>query len=597
MHYTMQTLVYSLLFWSGLLAFGATHPLWAASADAVAVASAESPAVDKDGEDAEKRKQPAEEEGISKRDKKAVQESETKKAKSEKKAKDSRKKPKQDKPKGKPAKQPAEKKAEEVAKVTTEQDDDKPADEEDVAKGEDAEKEAPPTATVKPQRLRIEAELEGTFEAEKSQPIRIQPKRWAQLSVLSAVEHGARVKRDQLLVTLDLEKINQEIADLQAQREIGELGIQLAELRLRTLEKTVPLDLAETERLAKATKEDYEFYTEVGRPLSVKSAEFSLKAAQQRLDYEKEELRQLERMYNSDDLTEETEEIVLKRARNDLERAKFYAEVYEIQHERTMAVELPRRDEEIASQLTRSQLEWDKVRTTLPLELDKQRLELKTMKVAHHRAGERLEELKADRDAMLVKAPWEGIVYYGEVTRGKCGSIDSECERLRPGGSLLPDDVFMTVVQSRPMHIRAIVPEKHLHQIRAGVKGIASPTGYPDLRLTAIVDRVGNVPVASGKFDARITVELPDEAEPLMPGMSCDVKLIVYDKQDALTIEPKAVVDDKWDDQKHYVFVLDEKGKPRKRPVVLGRKTSKQVEIVEGISEGDKVLLEPPKAE
>ena len=43
-------------------------------------------------------------------------------------------------------------------------------------------------------------------------------------------------------------------------------------------------------------------------------ANFSVKSADNMLAYEKEELRQLEKMYKADDLVEETEEIVLKRA-------------------------------------------------------------------------------------------------------------------------------------------------------------------------------------------------------------------------------------------------------------------------------------------
>ena len=49
--------------------------------------------------------------------------------------------------------------------------------------------------------------------------------------------------------------------------------------------------------------------------MTVKSAEFMVKYYDFMLDYEKDELDQLEKMYEADDLTEETEEIVLKRQR------------------------------------------------------------------------------------------------------------------------------------------------------------------------------------------------------------------------------------------------------------------------------------------
>jgi len=77
--------------------------------------------------------------------------------------------------------------------------------------------------------------------------------------------------------------------------------------------------------------------------------------------------------------------------------------------------------------------------------------------------------------------------------------------------------------------------------------------------------------------------------------MSCKVKLTAYRKRDALTVPLSAVVDDELDDEKHTVEVLDKDGKTKTRSVKLGRKTEKLVEIVEGLSEGEKVLTEPKK--
>jgi hypothetical protein len=57
------------------------------------------------------------------------------------------------------------------------------------------------------------------------------------------------------------------------------------------------------------------------------------------------------------------------------------------------------------------------------------------------------------------------------------------------------------------------------------------------------------------------------------------------------------IVTDEWDDQKHHVHVLGKDGKPKKRAVTLGKRTAKKVEILKGLSEGDKVLLERPKEE
>jgi len=157
--------------------------------------------------------------------------------------------------------------------------------------------------------------------------------------------------------------------------------------------------------------------------------------------------------------------------------------------------------------------------------------------------------------------------------------------------------VFMTIVKPRPMFIRTSVAEKQLHQVRAGIKGTAVPTGYPDMKLTAIVQHVATVPSGSLDFDSRITVAVDDKAEPLMPGMTCKVTLVSYENKEALTIPPSYLKTDKVDKEKQYVYLLRKKGKPKKQSVTVGKRTATKVEILKGLSEGDQVLLEAPKKE
>ena len=68
----------------------------------------------------------------------------------------------------------------------------------------------------------------------------------------------------------------------------------------------------------------------------------SLKTSEQYLAYAAEELNQLKKMYEADDLTEETEEIILQRAQYQYERAKFSYEAAKIRNEEAIEFQLPR---------------------------------------------------------------------------------------------------------------------------------------------------------------------------------------------------------------------------------------------------------------
>jgi len=461
----------------------------------------------------------------------------------------------------------------------------------------DAEKDAaskPDTYRVKRGVFKIEVAVDGVFEAQRMTEIALHPKQWSVLTVLKAVEHGTRVKQDHLLVELDLEKIDRAIADFRFEQQIADLSLKQAEQQLQLLESSTPLDLAASLRSQRVADEDLRRYREVDRPLLIKATHFALKTSQQYLEYQQEELRQLEKMYKADDLTEETEEIILKRARNAVERAKFNVERAKIDHEQALKIRLPRSDQAIADSTRRVVLQSDSDKVTLPLALKKARLELDKLKIEQTRSAKKLKRLLADREMMVVKAPADGVVYRGRCVRGKW-STSSSSGSLRRGSAIAPKETFMVILQPRPMFVRATLAEKHLQYVRPGVKGSSQPTGYPDMRLPTVTSDVAAVPLSSGGFDARFAVTLDRRAEALMPGMTCKLKLTAYLNRNAVTVPPKALATDELDDQKYYVMLVGKDGKPQKRYVTVGKRTDKKVEILKGLSQGDEILSKAEK--
>jgi multidrug resistance efflux pump len=455
-------------------------------------------------------------------------------------------------------------------------------------------KAAPPAArTMKKGPLKIIVELDGVFEGETVHEIVVKPEEWSSLTVLSAVAHGARVRKGDTLLKLDLEKIDRAIADLRSELKISELAIHQGRQQLQAIEQTTPLDLEASQRAARLAEENQKFFVDVEHPFLLKAVEFDLKMAKEQLEYEEEELHQLEKMYKADDITEETEQIVLKRARDTVDRAKFIVQATQTMHDQAIKFGIPRRAEDVKEIAQRKSLEWEKSKVELPLALQKQRLELDRMQLQQTRTEERLTRLLADRELMTVESPADGIVYYGKFSRGKAADSTGMSEALGGRGAIQPNQVVMTIVEPRPMFIRATAEENQLSDLRAGLKGTATPAGYPELNLPVTLDDVSDIPISPGSFDARLTVDLRGKTKLLLPGMNCKVKLVAYLNHHALTVPPKAVITDELDDQKHSVQVLEKDGKTKDRPVILGRKTEKQVEIVGGLHEGDQVVLEP----
>src|SRR5262249_59492993 len=113
---------------------------------------------------------------------------------------------------------------------------------------------------------------------------------------------GTRVRMGELIAPMHQDKINLAIRDLETEQHIAQVAIRLAEEELPVLEKSTPVEIATAERNKKQADEDLKKFLEVDRPLAEATAENSAKNAQHFLDYAKEELKQLQKMYRNKDL-------------------------------------------------------------------------------------------------------------------------------------------------------------------------------------------------------------------------------------------------------------------------------------------------------
>ena len=450
----------------------------------------------------------------------------------------------------------------------------------------------PTTHTAKRAPFKIEITLKGVFEAKTMTEVVFRPGAWGELFVRKAAEAGTRVKKGAVVLELDTRKLDETIRGLEAGRRLAEIAVELKQHEIAAMKESLPLDREAAERAKKHADEDFERYEKIDRPLSVKHTRFAVKRAKDYLDYQKEELRQLEKMYKADDLTEETEEIVLRRQRDAVERVTFALESAQAKAERTLKVDLPRRDVAVREGVQRQAIALAKARATLEMGLEKALLELEQQRRAQKKAAEKLAKLKKDREAMIVKAPVDGILYYGPCVQGNWPKL---AQSLAQGTKIAPHSVVLTIVQPQPLLVRGTVPEKELHRLRPGIEARAVPVGYPDLTLRGKLDAVSLIPVSAGNFGVRLSIDGGKAASRLVPGMNCSVTLVPYENKNALAVPASAVFTDARDAKKACVYVRKKDGSHEKRLVTVGRKTAKQAEILAGLKQGEVVFLSKPK--
>ncbi|HLN33223.1 MAG TPA: HlyD family efflux transporter periplasmic adaptor subunit [Gemmataceae bacterium] len=453
------------------------------------------------------------------------------------------------------------------------------------------------TCKVEKADFKIEIPLKGVLEAEHTSEISLKPKAWtpmvmpSSLIVQKAVEQGTAVKKGEVLVEFDLEKIDRALKDLREERKHTEIAIKQAQEDLAMTEKSTPIDLAAAERAKKIADEDLAKFLKVDRPLAEESAKHALENAEFALQSTQEELKQLQKMYRDKDLTEETEEFILRRQKHMVRFMEFQLKSARIHTDDTLRLDLPRREVNMHETATKSELAWEKARDGLPLSLRQKRLALEKLKYDAGKARQKLDNLEEDRKLLTVHSPADGIVYYGKATQGQW-STSSAATKLQHGGSVSPEEVFMTVVQTRPLSVRAVVEEKDLHLLQPGLKGKVVVAGYPDVKLSGQVAQVSSIPQTPGNFEARVNVEPGDDAKAIMPGMACSVKVLAYQKKNVLVVPDSAVLSD--DDDGHYVLLPVKGGKPEHRTVKIGKRWGGKTEILEGLNEGDEISCTKP---
>ena len=445
-------------------------------------------------------------------------------------------------------------------------------------------------ATVTRGALKGKVQLEAIVEAADMRPVKLESLVWTDLTVLEAVPHGKRVRKGEPLVKLETEKIEEQIRELEQDRPAGAIGLEVAAAEYDNLKKITPLKLEAARRSQRVADEEYDYFVTTSRAQKEKVAHFGVKGAEQRLENANEELTQLEKMYKADDLTEETEEIILKRQRFAVEAAQYSLESSRLGAERELKTNVPREDEALKVQKRDQELALALAQETLPKTLAKKQFDLEKMQREQKKAEKKLADLKKDLKSLAIRAPMDGIVYYGACDNGKWPTGASVAKKLVPNGKLSPNEVFITVVNPEKLILRAIVPESDLSNVRIGSEGTASPISAPGKKLPVKIEEISYVPLPGGGFEARLSLER-DETVRLMPGMNCKLSL-GEGKAGALLVPKEGVFGE---EEQRFVLLAKSDGKNEKRTVKIGDSDGKSIEIAEGLSEGDKILLHKPE--
>jgi membrane fusion protein, multidrug efflux system len=196
--------------------------------------------------------------------------------------------------------------------------------------------------------------------------------------------------------------------------------------------------------------------------------------------------------------------------------------------------------------------------------------EFETVRHQVENARVALDEVKLSLDYADIRAPISGVVML----------------RLVEVGDLVrSNQQVLELADLEPLLARIHVPEKRMHQIRKGQEARVLIESLPDDQFTGEIRMISpGVDPQSGTI--KVTLEIPDALDRLKPGMFASVRIITDRHLNTLIIPKKGLVIETDEDD---VYVVAD-GKARRTRVELGFVEGDQVEVVQGLEEGDRVI-------
>ena len=421
----------------------------------------------------------------------------------------------------------------------------------------------------------------------QSTPLQINPEAWTNFEIASIAAHGSTVQKDQSLVAFETEDFEKTLEDLRQEIAIETLGLAEAELALATLEKNVPEKLARLKRDADQAAEKLNYFTATARAISEEAADYQLRRAKEMLASYEEELKQLLQMYQADDITEDTEEIILEKQKFAVEGAKFSVKRETLNHKRTKELEIPREGIDLKEKSDDAALALDTESKNLPRSIEQKKIAIAKLKTSLARNKQRLVELEADQKLFEIKAPEAGTFYLGSIEDGKWTTGDL-VKSLVPGGSAPVRKNFATFIPAEAGLIaQTFLSQTNAQALTPGAKGIATIAGRTESPIPVTLESLSTTPDTDKAYPATFSAEWPEGISPV-PGQILTINLVSYVSAKAIVIPSKAITfgPEGWTAE---VKLAD--GKTEKRPVTRGKSSKDETEITAGLEAGQVVIV------
>jgi len=441
--------------------------------------------------------------------------------------------------------------------------------------------------TIKADSFQQVINLEAVAVPTQATEISIKPEAWGAYKIEKVLPQGSLVNKGDTLIWIDTEDLDEAIVNTKKARILQKLQLEAAQQGLAELERSTPISIESAQRKYDRYQQNYDYYKKTLKPDSIDSAKFSVKRAEDVLAYQLEELKQLQMMYKEDGLTEETEEIILQRAKNSVVLGERNLKEAKRNAKFTLDVDIPRKDVDWEKGFNKEKITLESSKKTLQRNLKMKQEEVAKLVTDDTKKQEYLDNLIADRKLMEITSPVDGVVHYGEFNFGRW-QAERASKVLFEGGSI-PSN----------LKVMSIVPVDVQYQFNAFLKesdkNLFSATQPARLKLkknlwASYAVEAQPAPVYPNLKHQWLVSFSAKDALPkgVVAGTKATISVITASADNVISVPSKAVTAQP--DGTFTVMLKMAEGEPKQTAVTVGRQSGDKLEIIGGVEAGQVII-------
>ena len=407
-----------------------------------------------------------------------------------------------------------------------------------------------------------------------------------QNKIIQIVPEGTKVKKGDLVVKFDTSDIEKNVAqqDIKSKQANARIETTKQEIEIAKNKGEGEIKDAEVEwKLAKGTLRKY---VESDFPAEVNDIRGNIAQQESKADEARVKRDQTKELVKKGFRSPEQ----LRGAQNEYDQFAFFLERDREKLKGKMDYEKQLKTLELTSKVEQADGKMKRAAATTKASVAKAQSEFDGAVATFTIEDQQLKEYLKQRSLAVINAEQDGIVAYAN------DRWYDESSRIREGATVYPRQKIFTLPDMTKMQVKVNIHESLVKKVKVGQRAEIRVDAFPNQVLTGIVKTVSQLADSnmsfmrggSKEYSTMVTVEkLPEEG--LKPGMTAEVRIQVAMLPDVLVVPLQTVIEHKGE---HFAFVEDKAGKITRRTVKIGEANDKDVQIVSGLVDGDRVVLD-----